>query len=218
MRPETGDRRPETTGRELVFTFHGIHNGQDTFGDIYRDWLVRHSTEFHCVEINYGRITGTQMYGAKLWPWCMSERRTRAALRMSDAWASHGAPTRHAIAHSYGTQFITDLLWQHPYIKLDGLILVGSVLEERFHSTRLPRLIVRGQITRILNVWSRNDSVIRHWSRGPYGTAGSTGFIDLTGQEPVWQNETEEEHGTYFWSEFRNEHFTRWTQWLGGES
>jgi pimeloyl-ACP methyl ester carboxylesterase len=201
--------------RHLVITAHGIHGADYNWGDIYRDWCDQHARAQHVSDIFWGRVNGLQMYAAKLIPFWMWARRDAAAteIRASLGAFAHQATTTLA-GHSYGTQFIHDILWANPDLVVDNVILIASVLPERLDRTKWRQIHERGQVKRLLNVWSPNDSIIRAWSFWPYGKLGARGFTDANLPDWLWQFKTEEEHSTYFWTEFRAEFFRKITEWI----
>jgi hypothetical protein len=201
--------------RPLVFFVHGIRNSADNYGEIIARWLASRSLPVYFEGIDWGWISGVQMWLAHFIPFAEARRRARVAKQIREARECFGKATPVSIiAHSKGTDLTVDTLWASPDIILDALVLVGSVLSNKFDGSRLQALIQRGQVNRVLVVWSLNDSIIRNLSIWPYGKLGATGFVDLPESQlvsvSVFQSESTEEHSTYFWSEFRDRHFAQW--------
>jgi hypothetical protein len=208
--------------RHIVGFVHGIHNAADNYGDIYSRWAFEHARSLHVEQIDWGWITGVQMWLAGVIP-ALDWRRQRyiaRQLRAARNCFGEDVPLS-VIAHSKGTDLIVDTLLANEDIELEALVLVGSVLGNRFAGSKIQTLLQLSQVRRVLVVWSPNDSIIRNLSIWPYGKLGCTGFTDLSKvQGPtskvVFQVETAEEHSTYFWSEFRDQHFRSWTDFILG--
>ncbi len=204
----------------LVFFVHGIRNTADNYGEILQRWVRQRDLPVYFEGIDWGWISGVQMWLAHFIPFAEHRRRGRIAKQIREAHEVLGRGRRASvIAHSKGTDLIVDTLWACPDIEIDALVLVGSVLSNRFQNSKVQGLLARGQLNRVLVVWSKNDSVIRNLSVWPYGKLGATGFLDLTVSpglygEAVTQIQTEEEHSTYFWSEFRQQHFRQWFEFI----
>jgi alpha-beta hydrolase superfamily lysophospholipase len=201
-----------------VFFVHGIRNSADNYGEIYARWARAAKKEIYVEGIDYGFLTATEMWLAGLIPALDWRRRRFIARQLREARAAVRGPFA-VIAHSKGTGLIVDTLIANPDIVLDSLVLVASVLSNKYNGSKLQRLIERGQVRHALVVWSPNDTVIRDLCPWPYGKLGATGFVDLRLDTagvtvPVTQVGTQEDHSTYFWSEFRNEHFEAWTRFI----
>lgn len=204
-----------------IATVHGIQSTAENWGDIYRRWLQRtcsvssvSSVANHPVvveNIDWGRITGLQMYIQLALPWLERRRERFVADELASFATEYRCPI-HVIAHSKGCDLIVDALYRFPRIQIQALVLVGSVLPIRYRYSQLDAVVDRGQVTRVLNVWSPNDSIIETWSIWPYGKSGSRGLADIPAVAPIYQQQTQEDHNTYFWSEFRDQHFTTWTE------
>lgn len=216
--------------RHIVSFVHGIHNAADNYGEILQRWATIHEPHLYIEGIDWGWITGVQMYLAGLIPALDWRRRSYIARQLKAQQNCFGPESRYSvIAHSKGTDLVVDTLLDNPDIYIGALVLVGSVLPNKFHCSGLHALLVSGQVGRVLVVWSPNDSIIKNLSIWPYGKLGATGFVDLNAngmrwgrteyddndeQWPVRQIQTAEEHSTYFWSEFRDQHFRQWADFI----
>ena len=86
------------------------------------------------------------------------ERRKRVEWfrdRYNDIRKQYGDIRISVIAHSYGTYMVTRTLEVYPHIKIDELILCGSIVRRDFDWDQLFR---RGQVGRIRNDYGRKDS------------------------------------------------------------
>lgn len=86
---------------------------------------------------------------------------------------AHPAATVSVLSHSFGTYTICRVLYDNPDIRIDRLVLCGSVVRQRFHWDRISEQI-RG---RVLNDCGTNDiwpllATGVTWGYGPSGTFG----------------------------------------------
>lgn len=199
--------------QHVIATVHGIRTSSDSWQQRFAAFAAgRYCDRVVTAEIMWGWISGIQMYLLHWVPFWERKRRKAVATILARLLEEFPFSSLSVLAHSKGTDLVVDTLLANRDLRIATLILVGAVLKEHYHRTSLPILVGRGQVARVLNVWSPNDHTIRDWSFGPYGKAGWKGFVGLRDNDPVWQQKTEEAHATYFWSEFREKHFARWIE------
>lgn len=198
----------------LVYTLKGILTGAENWGDIFRRWCVQHAPRLIVEEIDWGMIGPVRMYASRALPVLNWRRQDAIAAFIRRTQAEYGNPPFSIGAFSFGTFLAHGTMWRHADIRPRSVFLFGSVLPSLWSRTRFPQMFARGQIGRLLNVWSPNDSAIRFGSFWPFGKAGSEGFRGIGASCPVMQCRTEEEHSSYFWKEFRDVHFQRVAEFL----
>lgn len=201
---ERGPNLPVT--RVAVTCVPGIETNANAWPKRFAVYAWERFRNVFVTEAAIQLVSAVRFYLCAVFPFLEWGRRRAIAAVLRQTGG--GDVPRAIVGHSKGTDWSVDTLYANPDIEVEALVLIGSVLSERYHGSKLERLVDRGQVKRILNVWSPNDDVIKLLSWWPAGgKAGSRGFADLRGDEPVWQYKTEEAHSTYFWSEFRDKHF-----------
>lgn len=98
----------------------------------------------------FGRIRTLQL----LLPWERSKHIEWFRDRFNDIRKQYGEIRLSIIAHSYGTYIVTRTLEIYPQIKIDELILCGSIVRTDFDWDKLVR---RNQVGRIRNDYGRRD-------------------------------------------------------------
>ena len=100
------------------------------------------------------------------------------------------------IAHSYGTFIVAYALKKHPKLRLDKLILCGSILPRDFDWAEL---FARDQVNRVINDQGVRDRVTR-WAGRVKRRAGDSGTAGFTCDDPRLMNVVFESygHGDFF--------------------
>jgi pimeloyl-ACP methyl ester carboxylesterase len=202
----------------VIDTIHGIHTDADRWPHVLESWFAAHYGDQITVNsIDWGFFRAVQMYLYRLMPFWFRGRvhLIAEALRETNAI---GWP-QSIVAHSFGTYLAVETLWKHPAIEVETFVAIAGVLDNRWHGSKLARLVQRGQVKRVLVFWSTNDTVIRDFCLWPYGKLGATGFVDVPRTTPyLRQLATSEQHSTYFWHEFRNLYFREIADFILGEA
>ncbi len=121
--------------------------------------------------------------------------------------------TPSVVAHSLGTYIVTEALRIYPNIRVDKLILCGSIVRADY-----PWRVVRGagRVRAVLNDCGRRDiwAAAAGWFMEDAGASGVTGFIDPPDSvvqrfNPDWR------HSDYF---YQGNYESTWIPFLTGES
>jgi pimeloyl-ACP methyl ester carboxylesterase len=191
--------------------FHGILTGQENWTDEHRRNNARYAPGLAVEEYSFAFTTGLGMYASGLLSpigWLRQDAAARWHKRIAAKYPLD-LPFS-LVGHSYGTWLIQGMLWRHTEIRPRAVVLVGSVLSSHFASTRWGAILDRGQVDRLLVLWSPHDWIVDDLSqpifgKKSFGHLGSRGFVD--GIPPrlvtrIRQVQTEESHTSY-WSENR---------------
>jgi pimeloyl-ACP methyl ester carboxylesterase len=102
----------------------------------------------------------------------------RIAERYENMIARYGADTVSIVAHSFGTRVLGAVLQNFPGLKMDKIILSGSILPASFPWRTI---LDRDQVRVVVNLVARHDGVVtaaRILTAGRRGASGRSGFSD----------------------------------------
>ena len=110
------------------------------------------------------------------------------------------------IAHSFGTYLVTKILLNNPLIKIDKLILCGSIVDNDFPWHNLESLRLNGEKTqKILNECGRRDmwSFLAMKTNLGYGNTGIFGI----GKTGIYDRFHDFKHSDYFKDTFTSDYW-----------
>jgi hypothetical protein len=195
-----------STKTHVAVGVHGIFTARENWTDEFRRWLAEKRSLLIGDEYDYGIVGPIRMYLTGFIP-TLAYWQTRSFKKWYDnrckGTFGNGGVEYNFVAHSYGTWLVHELLWRNPSIKINAVVLFGSVLSSHFKQTKFPLIFKRGQIRKLVVVWSPNDKVVEDlsqpvWGAAPYGHLGSRGFVDGIDGQNIEQVKTHETHGGYF--------------------
>lgn len=172
-----------TTGTisHVVILLHGIRTQGPWLEKVAS--VLRRTPELEAFPLRYGYFDILRFlfpFGTRSGPAKNVEQNIRM-IRMQ-----HPNATVSVIAHSFGTYTIGRVLYDHPDIRLDRLVLCGSVLPESFPWARISEQVR----SRVLNecgtrdVWPLVAAGVT-WGYGPTGTFGFGNFKVRDRFQPV---------------------------------
>jgi hypothetical protein len=117
------------------------------------------------------------------------------------------------IAHSFGTYIVVGALEQYVEVKLDSIILCGSIVRRDFAWSRL----IPSRVRCVLNDYGRLDSWVKfaEWFILDAGPSGAKGFIDDASGQVQQRFRPRFRHSSYF---YRLNYRDTWIPFLKGES
>lgn len=158
--------QPSTVPRRVI-TVHGIRTTgawQKELNDVLEENDIRHSP------FDYGYL--------KLAMFINPRRRDKEIDRFRN-WVSQYVNDEHQIpsiiAHSFGTYIVANALLKYEELKLDSLILCGSIIDEDYP---WGIIVERGQVRRVLNESGSKDiwAKLVPWVVKDAGSSGAKGF------------------------------------------
>lgn len=181
-----------TDARQLVLSLHGIR----TRGAWQKDLAPTLNMQgFDCAPLDYGNFLAARLLykpsRRAMVDWFRDEYDQRCT----------GKSPPSVIAHSFGSYIVTEALRKYPHIKVDQLILCGSIVRRDYP---WDQVLSRQQVARVLNDFGQQDI----WAKvvglfvsdaGPSGLKGFEVTHPLVHQRcnPDWQHSDYFHHGNY---------------------
>lgn len=182
----------------VIFGCHGIMTGFDNWIDRFRSHCAARKLPICVEDLDYGIVSPMRLRvcgWVSPFAWRIFDGMAR---QIRETMAYYPPETTFSlVGHSWGTWRIHGCLERNPDIQPRNVVLIGSVLREKFSETSFPKIIARKQIQKLQIYWSPQDEVIRDLSWYPYGKLGYRGFVDKV-PDCVEMFETHESHGGYF--------------------
>lgn len=173
--------------KQVVISIHGIRTDgywQKTLEDILRKEEIIHKP------FNYGKYN--------IWQFLRTRSNDKIVERFYEFYSAveQAYGTRPSVvAHSFGTYVVGYCLLKRPHIKLNKLILCGSILPEKFDWSTL---LARNQINQMLNESSKRDFWVRI-AKYFVSKTGLTGYVGLAYKSAnFFQRRLEYKHSDYF--------------------
>lgn len=197
----------------IIVAVHGIYTGSENWSDPFRRYVsdhAEHSKNIRVEEYDFGQIYAVQMYAAGIFSplgWNMQNKFAKWFNEIQRNFYNKDCEFSF-VAHSFGTWLTHGMLWRNKSIKPKNLVLLGSVLSEHFHNTKIPKMFARKQLVKNSVFWSPNDTIIEKTlvRVPPFGRLGSRGFVDGISSENVPHIKCSEAHSGY-WSKKKREHY-----------
>ena len=187
--PSQRSQAPAAAAR-VVFLLHGIRssNVEDWIADIKAEIAVRAGRGALVKHPGYGYFSAAQFGLPSV------RRRNIPTFRdwYTEVLADHPTARYSVIAHSNGTYILGHTLLAAPGMRFDDVVLVGSVLPEKFWG-RFEDGRLKVQVARIQNHRARRDwpvallcSALRGLGMRDIGTAGFGGFTGQSTEEVAY--------------------------------
>ena len=166
------------------------------------------SAGFDYWPLDYGFFRAAQL----LWPF-QRQKRVRWFLDQYTEITEKRSGSLSVIAHSFGTYIVAGALEKYSEIRLQDVILCGSIVRRNYPWTER---LKTGQVVRVLNDYGRRDLWVRlaEWVIADAGPSGARGFTDLGNGKVSQLFRPWFSHSDYFYEvNYRN----TWVPFLKGE-
>jgi hypothetical protein len=178
----------------VVILVHGIHTSKREAREWMRKmglYLSRAIPGLEVLQFKYGWISGISVR-LPIWGWFSRRRKTRKFQRFVARAVKERGPETHpdVVAHSFGTWLAHHSMTKGgPKTFFRRLVYMGGIV-----SSREDFRAEEGHYEKVLNLYSRNDMVVRY---SLFGHCGHRGFINASTLRVQSVDVTPAEHGDY---------------------